>query len=182
MPFDRLTRAWKDPEYRETLSADDLAALPEHPSGWMELTDDDLATVSGGAGTVTSSGLFCSFSAECMPGICNFNTWICPHAVNQVNAVVLLGGVRAIDADGRITPQEQSAIYQQLAQWQTNPRLTPEQVNDISRVAADLRPYLDDADREIVDRTLDGLHHNGTLTEGQLADVRTFAAAAVGGQ
>ena len=181
MPLDRWTRAWKDPEYRDTLSADEFAALPDHPSGWMELSDEDLATVSGGAGTVTSSGLFCSFSAECMPGVCNFNTWICPRAMNDVDAVVLLGGVRALDADSRITAQEQGAIQRQVAQWQIDPHLTPEQVNDITRVANDLRPYLNETDRETVDRALDSIHHTGTLADWQLADLRTFAAA-VGGQ
>ena len=37
-----VIRAWKDPDYRGTLGASELAALPENPAGTIELTDDDL--------------------------------------------------------------------------------------------------------------------------------------------
>lgn len=37
-----IIRAWKDEEYRISLSQIELALLPEHPSGVIELSDDDL--------------------------------------------------------------------------------------------------------------------------------------------
>ena len=49
-----LIRAWKDAEYRASLSDAERAALPAHPAGLVELPDEDLATVAGGR----SSSLF----------------------------------------------------------------------------------------------------------------------------
>jgi len=43
-----IIRAWKDKTYRNSLSADELALLPEHPAGAIELTNDELANVEGG--------------------------------------------------------------------------------------------------------------------------------------
>ncbi|HEU5228625.1 MAG TPA: mersacidin/lichenicidin family type 2 lantibiotic [Ktedonobacteraceae bacterium] len=43
-------RAWKDSEYRETLSAEEKALLPENPAGQVELTEEDLLNVVGGNG------------------------------------------------------------------------------------------------------------------------------------
>jgi mersacidin/lichenicidin family type 2 lantibiotic len=38
-----IIRAWKDKTYRNSLSADQLAQLPEHPAGAIELTNDEWA-------------------------------------------------------------------------------------------------------------------------------------------
>jgi mersacidin/lichenicidin family type 2 lantibiotic len=43
-----VIRAWKDNEYRSTLSDAELALLPAHPAGLTELTDGELAEVAGG--------------------------------------------------------------------------------------------------------------------------------------
>ncbi|HEV2863657.1 MAG TPA: mersacidin/lichenicidin family type 2 lantibiotic [Pyrinomonadaceae bacterium] len=48
MTNDKIIRAWKDPNFREGLSPDELAQMPEHPAGLMALTDDDLSSVRGG--------------------------------------------------------------------------------------------------------------------------------------
>ena len=45
MKFD-VVRAWKDEEYRQTLSEEQLNTLPTNPAG--ELSDADLAAVCGG--------------------------------------------------------------------------------------------------------------------------------------
>ncbi len=50
MLLDRIIRAWKDPEYRLNLSAEDQALLPENPAGAIELTDDELDMAVGGHG------------------------------------------------------------------------------------------------------------------------------------
>jgi mersacidin/lichenicidin family type 2 lantibiotic len=43
-----IIRAWKDAEYRHSLSVAEQALLPEHPAGVIELTDADLDAVEGG--------------------------------------------------------------------------------------------------------------------------------------
>jgi len=43
-----IIRAWKDPAFRATLSAEELAQLPGHPSGALELRDEQLRAVTGG--------------------------------------------------------------------------------------------------------------------------------------
>ena len=42
-----VVRAWKDADYRESLSAEDRAALPNHPAGLVELSDAELESVLG---------------------------------------------------------------------------------------------------------------------------------------
>ena len=44
-----VIRMWKDAEYRQSLSAAELARVPAHPAGLIELTEDELATAAGGA-------------------------------------------------------------------------------------------------------------------------------------
>ena len=41
-----VIRAWRDPEYRATLSADELSRL-SHPAGLIELSDDELERAAG---------------------------------------------------------------------------------------------------------------------------------------
>ena len=44
----QVVRAWKDPEYRSTLSEAQLRALPANPAGLVELDESELMEVSGG--------------------------------------------------------------------------------------------------------------------------------------
>jgi mersacidin/lichenicidin family type 2 lantibiotic len=44
-----IIRAWKDPEYRQSLSQEEQALLPENPAGAIELTDEELDMVAGGS-------------------------------------------------------------------------------------------------------------------------------------
>jgi len=48
MSSQETIRAWKDEEYRAGLSDAQRAALPAHPAGLIELSDDDLDAVAGG--------------------------------------------------------------------------------------------------------------------------------------
>lgn len=41
-------RAWKDEEYRSSLSAEQQAQLPEHPAGQVELSDEEMELIEGG--------------------------------------------------------------------------------------------------------------------------------------
>jgi mersacidin/lichenicidin family type 2 lantibiotic len=43
-----IIRAWEDPEYRNSLSAEARAALPANPVGEIELTEVELTWVMGG--------------------------------------------------------------------------------------------------------------------------------------
>jgi mersacidin/lichenicidin family type 2 lantibiotic len=57
MSIEKVIRAWKDADYRERLSKEECAVLPEHPSGLVELDDADLGMAAGGTiwtiGTIT---------------------------------------------------------------------------------------------------------------------------------
>jgi mersacidin/lichenicidin family type 2 lantibiotic len=46
---DRIIRAWKDPEYRQSLSEEEQELLPENPAGAIELTDEELDMAAGGS-------------------------------------------------------------------------------------------------------------------------------------
>ncbi len=48
MKFD-IVRAWKDESYRQSLNEEELQALPANPAGALELTDEELEAVQGGA-------------------------------------------------------------------------------------------------------------------------------------
>jgi mersacidin/lichenicidin family type 2 lantibiotic len=48
MKQEQIIRAWKDEDYRLSLSETELSALPENPAGLIELADDRLAEANGG--------------------------------------------------------------------------------------------------------------------------------------
>jgi mersacidin/lichenicidin family type 2 lantibiotic len=48
MSSTKLIRAWKDEEYRLSLSEAERAQLPENPAGALELSESDLDQVAGG--------------------------------------------------------------------------------------------------------------------------------------
>jgi mersacidin/lichenicidin family type 2 lantibiotic len=43
-----IIRAWKDEEYRQSLSETERHLLPEHPAGLLELTDLQFDAAAGG--------------------------------------------------------------------------------------------------------------------------------------
>lgn len=43
-----VTRAWRDADYFDSLSAAEKASLPQNPAGAVEVEDDALKGVSGG--------------------------------------------------------------------------------------------------------------------------------------
>ncbi|HEV8580814.1 MAG TPA: mersacidin/lichenicidin family type 2 lantibiotic [Thermoanaerobaculia bacterium] len=49
-----VIRAWKDPVYRSGLSRDELAVLPAHPAGLIELRAEDLKSVPSGIALTTA--------------------------------------------------------------------------------------------------------------------------------
>ena len=48
MLHNKIIRAWKDPEYRASMSEEEKSQLPENPAGAIELTDDELDMATGG--------------------------------------------------------------------------------------------------------------------------------------
>lgn len=47
MTNNEIVRTWKDEDYRLGLGKEELAFVPPHPAGIIELTDEDLAGVEG---------------------------------------------------------------------------------------------------------------------------------------
>ncbi|HEU4407283.1 MAG TPA: mersacidin/lichenicidin family type 2 lantibiotic [Polyangiaceae bacterium] len=62
-----VARAWKDGEYRASLSEAERASLPENPAGAIELTEAELEGVAGGNVAATLDG-----------STCKFYSWGCP--------------------------------------------------------------------------------------------------------
>jgi mersacidin/lichenicidin family type 2 lantibiotic len=52
-----IIRAWKDEEYRMSLSDEERSLLPDNPAGPVELSDADLDSVVGGV-----TGIVCIFT------------------------------------------------------------------------------------------------------------------------
>ena len=48
MSIEQIIRAWKDEDFRHSLSAAEQARLPEHPAGLIDLTAAELDALSGG--------------------------------------------------------------------------------------------------------------------------------------
>jgi mersacidin/lichenicidin family type 2 lantibiotic len=60
-----IIRAWKDEEYRMSLTEEQRALLPDNPAGLLELSEADLESVEGG---------FCNSFMGCTNvGKCNNN-------------------------------------------------------------------------------------------------------------
>ena len=70
MTNDQIIRAWKDRYYRSSLTESELAQLPPHPAGGLELTDAQLNAVNGGLNVSVSFG--------CVPStmLCNIPTLV----------------------------------------------------------------------------------------------------------
>ena len=60
MTANRTIRAWKDEEYRLSLSEAERALLPANPAGIVELTEDDLGAAAGGNLTILGCTKYCS--------------------------------------------------------------------------------------------------------------------------
>lgn len=67
----KVVRAWKDPSFRASLTAEELLALPPHPSGAGANEEEGLKGVVGGftfTSGCTSAGCFTACnSAKCSP-------------------------------------------------------------------------------------------------------------------
>ncbi|GHO88285.1 mersacidin/lichenicidin family type 2 lantibiotic [Dictyobacter formicarum] len=72
-------RAWRDREFRESLSDEERARLLENPVGQIELTDKDLLEVVGAAQSGASSGCNTkTCTSPCFTSSCRGNSNV-PH-------------------------------------------------------------------------------------------------------
>ena len=60
-----IIRAWKDEEYRNSLSEEQRSQLPENPAGVIELPDDIAQSVAGGARGKTGGRITCGIRRRC---------------------------------------------------------------------------------------------------------------------
>lgn len=58
----KIIRAWKDVRFRNSLKDAERSSLPAHPSGWIELSDDDTASINGGS-------VNCTWDWNCGPSV-----------------------------------------------------------------------------------------------------------------
>jgi mersacidin/lichenicidin family type 2 lantibiotic len=54
MTKDQIIRAWKDEEFRLSLSETELGTLPEHPAGMIQVSEDEMQ-IAGGQGPTTNT-------------------------------------------------------------------------------------------------------------------------------
>lgn len=85
-----ITRAWKDEAYRQSLSQDELAALPANPVGEIELTDSDLEAVYGGQTALVGCSIICQ-SVACNVQSVACHSVVCRSAVCHSAVCTILG-------------------------------------------------------------------------------------------
>jgi mersacidin/lichenicidin family type 2 lantibiotic len=66
-----IARAWKDEEYRNSLTEEQKKQLPENPAGQAEITDEDLGNVSGGMRSETAQTQCGGSGCKNTSGACN---------------------------------------------------------------------------------------------------------------
>ena len=65
MTTKNIIRAWRDAEFRNSLSESDRASLPAHPAGLIELSDAALNDVSGGMRARDTTLWTCTMCLPC---------------------------------------------------------------------------------------------------------------------
>ena len=65
MSNQKIIRAWKDAEYRASLTEAERTQLPEHPAGPIEVPEDALATVVGGFNPNPTRPGACTWGVRC---------------------------------------------------------------------------------------------------------------------
>ena len=65
-----IIRAWKDPKFRRSLSAEQRSLLPAHPSAVIDIDDQDLSAVAGGNTHTAICSCRASLCTPCPPRHC----------------------------------------------------------------------------------------------------------------
>jgi mersacidin/lichenicidin family type 2 lantibiotic len=70
-----IIRAWKDKEYRMSLTEEQRSLLPDNPAGLagMELSDDDLKNIVGGGGGSKDDG---KNKTHSLVKVCLFSSYV----------------------------------------------------------------------------------------------------------
>ena len=91
MNAEAIIRAWKDPAYRASLSAEQRAEVPENPSGTpvTELDDSELGDVNGGLLIVNTSPLLCR--PNTVVARCLISYRVCPTRVCTPETITVIG-------------------------------------------------------------------------------------------
>jgi len=71
-----IIRAWKDEEYRNSLSEEQRSQLPENPAGMIELSDEDMGSVVGGKVAAGYSESCCGYKSTVIIESPKFDTTI----------------------------------------------------------------------------------------------------------
>ena len=162
-----IIRAWKDPEYRESLNETELAALPEHPAGLIELTDVELGAVAGGHQEQTGwRGGWCEITKT------GTRRGRCHCECNKAAAILL--GVQALNMDAEITQEERESMQNFSEMFHNNPILTAEQIDGITQTAESLQEYLPADEWAALMHSVHAIQEAGALTEEQVAEVTEF--------
>jgi mersacidin/lichenicidin family type 2 lantibiotic len=66
-------RIWKDPDYRDSLDPDQLAAVPDNPAGLARLATGD-AQLAGGT---IQTWIVCTIGTPCTWDVCLPISWNC---------------------------------------------------------------------------------------------------------
>lgn len=86
-----IIRAWKDEEYRASLSVEERASMPDNPAGLVDLSEAELEGVGGNTNGPICSAITISLgitaALSCLPncdstigGTCrNFTSGCCPQ-------------------------------------------------------------------------------------------------------
>ena len=82
MSKSNIIRAWKNPAYRNSLSAAERAALPENPAGSVELSNEDLGNVAGGR-KPKNTDIICTY-ITCTEVMC---TLACPRFTKNLQCI-----------------------------------------------------------------------------------------------
>ena len=80
-----ISRAWKDPEYRKSLTPEEQAMLPENPTGPAPLSEEELKNVAGGFGIQLGDTVSLGGSPRCGTAYpdCCYNSTIGPRPVTK---------------------------------------------------------------------------------------------------
>lgn len=70
MSHENIIRAWKSADFRNSLSAEERAFLPENPAGLLELTDTDLSAAAGGYNAPTCLAVCLQGTRNCPNEYC----------------------------------------------------------------------------------------------------------------
>lgn len=78
-----VIRAWRDPRYRRSLSAEQIQRLPGNPAGPADLTADE---VKAAAGLASEEDFFQTTAPQCT--LCTFNNWKACGCVAETTSII----------------------------------------------------------------------------------------------